>query len=216
MRYDLHIHTHYSKCSNLKPDVILKTAKEKGLNGIAITDHNSIKGALEVAKLNKDKNFEVIIGEEIKTLQGEVLGLYLKQEIITDNLEDAINQIKKQGGLAILAHPFAYIRQSFRGDIEKLKNKLDGIECFNSRTLYPWLDKRANKLAETHNLAKTGSSDAHFWFEIGAGYTEFKGSLKQALKNKNTFISGTYKYSIPGAILTFFEKRVIRNVFRKY
>ena len=61
MRYDLHIHTHYSKCSNLKPEVILKTAKAKGLNGIAVTDHNTIKGALEIESLNKNKEEYVFI-----------------------------------------------------------------------------------------------------------------------------------------------------------
>ena len=64
MKYDLHVHTKYSKCSNLKPSVILKRAKEKGLNGIAIADHNTIKGALEVKKLNKGNSFEVIVGED--------------------------------------------------------------------------------------------------------------------------------------------------------
>ena len=73
MRYDLHMHTYRSKCSNLRPDVILKLAKKKGLDGIAITDHHEIRGALEVKKLNKDKDFEVIVGEEISTNYGDVL-----------------------------------------------------------------------------------------------------------------------------------------------
>src|SRR3990167_1868027 len=65
LKYDLHMHTCYSKCSNLRPEILLKTAKERGLNGIAVTDHNTIEGALRIKNLNKDKNFEVIIGEEI-------------------------------------------------------------------------------------------------------------------------------------------------------
>ena len=81
MKYDLHNHTYYSKCSNLKPEILIKAAKKKGMDGIAVTDHNTMKGALEARKLNKDKDFEVILGEEIGTNFGDVIGLYLKKEI---------------------------------------------------------------------------------------------------------------------------------------
>ena len=60
MKYDLHNHTNHSPCSNLKPEILLKFVEKRGMNGIAVTDHNTIKGALEVKKLNKDKDFEVI------------------------------------------------------------------------------------------------------------------------------------------------------------
>ena len=81
MKYDLHTHTNYSKCSNLKPEILLKIAKKRGLNGLAVTDHHKIKGALKVSKLNRDKNFEVIIGEEVTTDFGEVLAYYINKEI---------------------------------------------------------------------------------------------------------------------------------------
>jgi len=213
-RFDLHIHTKYSKCSKNDPSKILKIAKNIGLNGLAITDHDEIKGAVKTKKLNKDKNFEVIIGEEIKTPQGEVLAYYLNKKIIPSNIEEVLDQIKKQGGLAVLAHPFALIRKSFQGDIQKIKNKLDGIECFNSRSFFYWLDKKADKLAEKYKLAKTGGSDAHFGFEIGKGYTEFQDNLRTAIKKKKTYITGTYRYSLAGDLLSFFTKRVIKNVFK--
>jgi predicted metal-dependent phosphoesterase TrpH len=213
-RYDLHIHTKYSKCSKNDPLKILKIAKNKGLNGIAVTDHDEIKGAVKTKKLNKDKNFEVIIGEEIKTPQGEVLAYYLNKKIKPGNIEEVIEQIKKQGGLAVLAHPFALIRKSFQGDINKLKNKLDGIECFNSRSFFYWLDKKADKLAEKYHLAKIGGSDAHFGFEIGNGCTEFQDNLRKAIKNKKTYITGTYKYALAGDLLSFLTKRVIRHDFK--
>ena len=73
LKYDLHVHTNYSKCSNMKLEVLLKTAKKRGLNGIAVTAHNTIEGALKAKKLNKDRNFEVIVGEEVSTAQGDVL-----------------------------------------------------------------------------------------------------------------------------------------------
>ena len=71
-KYDLHTHTKHSPCSNLKAEILLRIAKKKGLDGIAVTDHDTIKGGLDVFKLNKDRDFEVIVGSEIKTKKAEV------------------------------------------------------------------------------------------------------------------------------------------------
>ena len=93
MKYDLHTHTCYSKCSNMKPDVLLNAAKKRGLNGIAVTDHNTIKGALEVKKLNKDKDFEVIVGEEISTTAGDVLAHYINKPIKSTNFFELFDHL---------------------------------------------------------------------------------------------------------------------------
>lgn len=74
MKFDLHVHTKYSKDSLLNPKTVLKIAKKKGLNGIAITDYNTIKGALATQKINDDENFTVIVGSEIKTEYGDTIG----------------------------------------------------------------------------------------------------------------------------------------------
>ena len=89
----------------MEPAKALETAKKRGLDGIAVTDHDNIKGALEVKKLNKDKNFEVIIGEEVSTPQGEVIALYIKKKIKPGPIDKVIKEIKKQGGVSIIAHP---------------------------------------------------------------------------------------------------------------
>ena len=81
MRYDLHVHTYHSACSVLMPETILKIAKKAGLDGIAVADHNTIKGGVEVSKANKDRDFEVIPGIEVNTDRGHVLGLYVNREI---------------------------------------------------------------------------------------------------------------------------------------
>ena len=80
MKYDLHIHSKYSACSNSSLKDIIKKAKKTSLDGIAITDHNIIKGALEAKKLNKNKDFEVIVSSEIKTDNGEILAYYINEE----------------------------------------------------------------------------------------------------------------------------------------
>lgn len=193
-RYDLHIHTHYSRCSDLKPKKLLKKAKEKGLDGIAVTDHNTIKGALETKRLNKDKNFEVIIGEEIMTDKGEVLGLYLKEEIKPGKFKKVVKDIKKQKGIAVIAHPFAVgIRK--KAD-NKSFNKVDAIEGFNARSLFNFENTKAQIKAKELKLPITAGSDSHFSSEVGKAYTKFDGNLKKAIKNKKTNIKGNNSFSL--------------------
>jgi len=207
MKYDLHMHTFYSKCSNLKPNIILNIAKKIGLDGIAITDHNTIKGALVVSKLNKDKNFEIIIGSEIKTDYGDLLAYYLQNDIKSRNLFEVLDEIKKQGAVSSIAHPFRLPHLRFRYPIDKLKNKIDAIECFNSRNFF-WSNKVAFNTAERLNIAKTAGSDAHFKFEIGKAYTIFDGSLRKAIKKNKTKLEGTTLYGPFGGLLSFFRNRL--------
>lgn len=211
LKYDLHSHTNYSKCSNLRPEVLLKTAKKRGINGIAVTDHGTIKGALKVKKLNKDKNFEVILGEEIKTQYGDVLAYYIKNHIKTTDFFQMIEEVKKQNGLIIIPHPFrTYLTpgHKFKLPLSKVKNKIDGIECFNARVVLSGDNKKANNIANKLNIAKTGGSDSHFKFEIATGYTLFEGNLRKALKNRKTKAKGTIVYGSIGALLSFLRKRI--------
>lgn len=190
-KYDLHIHSYYSGCSSIRPEKLLRIAKKRGLNGIAVTDHNTIKGGLEAKKLNKNKNFEVIVGAEIRTEAGEILGYYLKREIRSRNAVEVIKEIHKQGGIAVIAHPFShgFVRKCLRVDFKKLKG-LDGIEAHNSRNMFSWENFYSVMAAEKYKLAKTGGSDAHFYHEIGQGITFFKGDLRAAIKKRATDAAG--------------------------
>ena len=210
MKYDLHMHTHYSKCSNLKPAIILKLAKKK-LNGIAITDHHEIKGALEVKKLNKDKDFEVIIGEEISTNYGDVLVYYLSEKIDAIDFYEVVDETKKQGALITIAHPFRTTlihNHKFKLPLEKVRNKIDAVECFNARTL-PGDNAKANKIADKLNIAKTAGSDSHFFFEIGTACTIFDNDLRDAIKSKKTKVDGTIMLGAFGGALSYLKKRLI-------
>ena len=204
MRYDLHIHTHYSKCSILKPAVALDRAKKLGLDGIAITDHNSIKGALAASKLNKDRNFEVIKSEEITTDRGHVLALYVHEEIKPGNLFDVLDKIKKQDGLAIIAHPFAIasMRSRLKISLKKIKDEIDGIEILNSRCFFPWENKKAAIMAKRAGIAGTAGSDAHFVFEIGRAVTIFDGDLRKAIKGRKIQVDGSIKFASVGRFLS--------------
>lgn len=211
MRYDLHAHTHYSWCSNLKPEIILKLAKKKGLNGIAITDHHEIKGALEVKKLNKGKDFEVIVGEEVSTNYGDILVYYLNKKIDKTEFYDVVSEARKQNALISIAHPFRTTLvndHKFKLPIEKIKNKIDAIECFNARMMFPWNNAKANETAERLGMAKTAGSDSHFWFEIATGWTSFEGDFRKALKAKKTKPEGMIKLGAFGGALSYLRKRM--------
>lgn len=191
-KYDLHIHTVYSGCSNIRPEKLLRIAKKRKLNGIAVTDHNTIKGGLETKRLNKDRNFEVIVGSEIKTSAGEIIGYYLKKEIKERDPVKVIKEIHKQGGFAVIAHPFSHgwIRKHLKVDLKELKG-LDGVETHNARNMFSWENFYATVAAEKYKLARIGGSDAHFLYEVGRGYTLFNGDLKSAVKKRKTDAKGS-------------------------
>ncbi|MBI4143395.1 PHP domain-containing protein [Candidatus Woesearchaeota archaeon] len=187
MRYDLHMHTHHSRCSSLKPEILLKLAKKHRLDGIAITDHNEVKGAFEVKRLNKDKNFEVIIGEEVSTNYGDVLVYYLERKIDKIDFYDVVDEARRQNALVAIAHPFRTTLvndHKFKLPLEKVKNEIDAVECFNARMMFPRDNKMVYGIAEKLEIAKTAGSDSHFFFEIGTACTVFDGSLRKALKER--------------------------------
>ena len=111
MKIDLHIHSKYSHDGSLEPEQIIEIARKKGLSGVAITDHNTIRGALEAQKYQSE-DFRVIIGAEIMTEKGEVTGLFLSREIKSRRLQEVIAEIKAQDGIVIVPHPFDSLRRS--------------------------------------------------------------------------------------------------------
>jgi len=170
VNFDFHIHTHYSRDSTINPRKVIKVAKNNGLDGIAITDHNTIKGGLEVAKLNNLDDFTVLVGAEIKTTLCEITGLFLNEEISTNDPFCVIDEIKDQGGLTILPHPF---RTPFFSHLDtqakiliNLVKRVDAIEVFNSRTSHV-CNEKALLLAIKMNKPMVAGSDAHFYPEIG-------------------------------------------------
>jgi len=193
----------------LKPRIILKTAKKLGLDGIAVTDHNSIKGALKTKELNKDKNFKVIIGSEIKTDKGEILAYYLNNDIKSRNIFEVIDEIKSQDGISAVAHPFRIVPWArFKQPLKDLKGKIDAIEIFNSRTL-PGENKKSTAAAKKLGITGIGSSDAHFAFDIGNGYTIFEENLRKAINENKTKVDGTIKFALLSGILGSLHKRII-------
>ena len=198
MKYDLHIHSEYSKDSLLSPKRIIKVAKKFGLDGIAITDHNTLKGGLEALKINDDKNFKVVIGSEIKTEYDDVIGLFLSEEIKSRKLDEVIEEIHAQGGLAGLAHP--YRKYLFPKRIVK---KFDFVEGFNARSRKAD-NAQAYSLALEHNKPLTAGSDAHLGYEIGRGRAIADDDLREDLARGKVIIEGNESayYLVHGTSVT--------------
>ncbi|MBD3163629.1 PHP domain-containing protein [Candidatus Woesearchaeota archaeon] len=208
-KYDLHIHSTYSPCSIIQPITILKRAKKAGLDGIAVTDHNTIKGSIETRKLNKDKGFEVITASEVRTDKGDILALYIQEDIKNTEIMECIDEIKAQGGIIVIAHPFRNIPWlRFNYPIKKIKNKIDAVETFNSRNIL-FGNKKAEKTADSLNIAKIGASDAHIPLDIGKGYTVFESDLRKAIKERATMPKGTSRYGLLSGIVSSANKRIL-------
>lgn len=221
MKIDFHTHSYYSKDGIFSPETLIKAALKKGLDGIALTDHNTGKGWKEALRTAKKLNAFLVLGEEIIVKErgkmlGEILGYFLKEEINAKGktIEEIVGEIKKQGGISIIAHPFNWRKPIF--GLEKYKNLVDGIEVFNARSQTKKGNKSAFDLAKENNLAITAGSDAHSGFEVGSAYIEVNANnleeLKEAILKKEVKIFGKESpifvqvFATIGKIIHFFWK----------
>jgi len=173
LKADLHVHTRYSPDSISSPEKIVQRCIDSGINCLAITDHNSIAGALETKRIAP---FKVIVGEEILTNSGEIIGYFLTEEIPPHlSPEDTVKRIKDQGGLVCIPHPCDSLRPQSklqRRALERIMPQVDLIEVYNSRTMLLKDAARASQLAQKHGLPGTAGSDAHVVQEVGRSYIE--------------------------------------------
>jgi glycosyltransferase involved in cell wall biosynthesis len=187
---DLHMHTDHSYDCATPVEVLLAEAKARGLGAIAVTDHNEISGALEAA--SKANGIKVIVGEEVKTAhQGEVIGLFIKEKIPRGlSLEETIAEIKRQGGLVYVPHPFDRLHSV--PDYEHLLpvlDDVDAIEIFNPRIAIMEFNEEAVRFAAKYRMPAGAGSDAHVPQGLGSvrirmrdfdGPDEFLQSLRDA------------------------------------
>jgi predicted metal-dependent phosphoesterase TrpH len=169
MKIDLHIHSKFSYDSLSDPLKILKIAKKKGLNAISITDHDTM------AAYDKSLHLDGILlvpGMEITTDFGDIIGIFLSNEIKSRYFFDVIEEIRNQGGLAVLPHPFR------RGkNPEDLCQLVDLIEVINARS-NDFENKMAQECCERYGKKKLTGSDAHTYFEIGSTITNLEGAIQ--------------------------------------
>lgn len=189
---DLHMHTDHSHDCATPVEVLLETAREKGLGAIAITEHNEISGAKAAAEIADSYGVKVILAEEVKTAdQGEVIGLFIKEKIDRGmTLAETVAEIKRQGGLVYVPHPFD--RMHSVPDYENLLSIVDDIdliEVFNPRVAFDAFNEEAVRFAGKYRIPAAAGSDAHVAQGLGTarvrmrdfdGPEEFMESLRTA------------------------------------
>ena len=167
LKADLHIHTEYSMDCSMPLEKIIGRCLEIGIDCIAIADHGTTEGALKMQNLAP---FKVIVAEEILTPHGEIMGMFLEETIPSGlSIEQTISQIKAQGALVNIPHPF----DSLRGlrldglELEALADQIDTMEVFNAREPFRNPTIKAQDFTQKHDLPGTVGSDAHTIGEIG-------------------------------------------------
>jgi len=178
LRALFHVHTCYSFDSMLSPARVVRFALKKGINILAVTDHDTINGSLAARELSAGEDLEVIIGAEYSTEKGDIIGLFLCEEIIPGKSSDVIAGIKKQGGLVVLPHP-----ARLKTIDEALMGAVDLVECHNSR-----VDKAGNEfalsLAVRYGKPCLAGADAHLGSELANAevvFEEQRSDLRELL-----------------------------------
>lgn len=194
IKIDFHIHSIYSKDSLTKLSTLNKIFKKHNLHPV-ITDHNTIKGAIKFKQLFG----ECLIGEEIMTKEGEIIALFVNEEIKPGlSAVETVEKIKDQDGVVYVPHPFDKLRHN----LKNLNIKADIIEVYNPRVLIKEHNRMAEEYAEQNNLLKATGSDSHFSWHIGSCHNiieEFndKKELLQNLKHAKLIKKATPLYAFP-------------------
>jgi len=172
MKYkiDLHVHTNFSRDSNITIEELRNKSLLHGINVVAITDHNTIKGALIAKK--EIKEIKIIVGEEILTKEGEIIGLFLDSEIEPFlSASETIKQIREQRGLVYIPHPFSFFRNAIKNSAKvSLIDEFDIIESFNAKSL-PYENFLAEEFAAKNRKIVAAGSDAHSIEGFGKTYS---------------------------------------------
>lgn len=231
MKLETHVHTRYSHDSIQAFSFLYLISRLRGVDCIAITDHNTIKGAVEFKKFCKKRGnrISVIIGEEIMTSRGEVIGLFLNSEIPAGlSPNETIEEIVRQGGMVYIPHPYDVKRHktvmSFQ-DIEININHIDCIECYNGRNVSTAYGIKQNEIAEKLGLQKVVGSDAHTFIEIGRNYMdvaatcistpeEFRMAIATAVFHKSNCINLAHKITKFARIIKYIIRGDINELFR--
>jgi predicted metal-dependent phosphoesterase TrpH len=169
---DLHMHTDHSPDCATPVEVLLETARDRGLGAIAVTDHNEVSGALEAQRIAEGMDdLTVIVGEEVKTAeQGEVIGLFLEEKIPRGmTMEETIAEIRSQGGLVYVPHPFDRFHSV--PDYEHLLDiveEIDILEVFNPRVALTSFNEEAERFARKYRIVPGAGSDGHVAQALGS------------------------------------------------
>jgi predicted metal-dependent phosphoesterase TrpH/glycosyltransferase involved in cell wall biosynthesis len=169
---DLHLHTSWSHDCQIPVADLLDHAEDQGLGAIAVTDHNVFGGALEAVELARGRDLVVIPGEEVKTHdQGEVIGLFLREEIPRGlSFGETVDAIREQGGVVYLPHPFDRLHAiPESATLHRHLEQVDVVEVYNARLLFEAYNDEALRFARKHDVTMGAGSDAHVLQGVGTG-----------------------------------------------
>jgi len=173
VRVDMHLHTMWSGDATTTPDELRDAIGETGIDVICITDHGTINGARE---LKDDLGCRVVVGEEVRTAAGEIIGLFLTERLpFGMKPAEAAATIKHQGGLVYVPHPFDPMRHCMSEaalDALAADGQLDAVEAFNAKVSLASLNRKAADFAERHGIVAGAGSDAHEPSAVGAAFVE--------------------------------------------
>lgn len=174
LKIDLHVHTNCSPDSLITPEELIFYAKKRGLDGVAVVDHERFDGALKIAKMT---DLLIIPGMEIESLDGHIVGLNIR-EIVPKKLsaDETIDKIHEANGIAVACHPVAF----FKGGVGKHTNsKFDAVEVINSSAIpFKYSMQHSQALASRLGVGRVAGSDAHYAPEIGYAYTAVNAELE--------------------------------------
>lgn len=175
LRLDLHNHTAFSSDGAMTPAELLDEAKAKGLGCIAVTDHNTVEGAMQTVALSEaDPGLpRVIPGIEVASAAGDIIGLYVREAVPPGlPLDETIALIRRQGGVVYLPHPYDVVRRGTVSGRERARaaDQADLVEVLNGRSLSPVAVRRSMGLARRRDKPGGAGSDAHFRAEVGRAY----------------------------------------------
>jgi predicted metal-dependent phosphoesterase TrpH len=179
---DLHCHTSASFDSLASPDAVARAAAKRGLTHLAITDHDRIEGALRARDAAPD-GLTVIVGEEVRTADGDLVALFLERAVPPGRAaRETIAEVRAQGGLVGIPHPFDRFRGSMLRDprLEALASQVDWVEAHNARVVGGSGNERAAEFARQMGLPGVAVSDAHSVIEVGVAYTVLDGDPSTA------------------------------------
>lgn len=214
IRLDLHIHTVYSFDGSIDPPGLREACRRRGLDGVAITDHDSVCGGLSFAA--ELPELLVIPGSEIRSAEGEIIGLFLEEDVPPGlSAPETMARIHEQGGLVVIPHPFDYIklRRMSARRLRELAGNIDALEVLNGKPRYPGANARAARFAEGLGLPATAGSDAHIAGHVGLVYVEMEefDDRESFLASLRTAVVGGERYSAWASQLERWRARLRRE-----
>ncbi len=214
LRIDLHVHTVYSSDSLITPKELIFYGRQRGLDGVAVTDHDRFDGALKIAK---ETDFLIIPGIEISSLNGHIIGLNVN-ELVPPKLsvDETLDRIKDAGGISVACHPITFFKKSLKGHISP---RFNAIEVINSSAFpFNYSVRHNEEIASQLGIARVAGSDAHYGPEIGYAHTlvDAESEVEEIVKAIRRGSCSPHGKAIP--LTTRFKKQLLllkRNFGRK-